>query len=100
MTRHQTLFVTPGVLNHCQKHQAFWVLDLIWSYQPHCRQDAMLRQIQFWVLAVRPDKTATIRCDRDSGDTAITQEIEFTDHPSGEYRFRWEGGVVMLPEER
>ncbi|HEY3320083.1 MAG TPA: hypothetical protein VGP72_06440 [Planctomycetota bacterium] len=94
------MHITHGVRQHCEEYKAYWILNLIWSYQPQCAKDRMLREIQFWRLTVRPDKTATIRCDRDTGNTAITQEIEFTDHPAGDFRFWVENAVVMLPEER
>ncbi len=93
---------TDGAEYLATNADAFWLLDAIASYQPRCKQDESLRQMQFWTLkevpqapepapmtvgAVLASKTprkkcmAVLVCERDSDDVAFQQEIEFTDFP-------------------
>jgi hypothetical protein len=69
----------------------------------------MLRDIQFWRLKVGADKSAVVRCERDTNDVAFEQRIEHTDFPLPELTLYVEAGAVgegrpvmvcMLPGER
>jgi len=65
----------------------------------------MLREIQFWTLKVNgcPDgqhfESATVVCERDSGDIAFQQTIEATDFPLREIEIWVGNGVMYLPSE-
>lgn len=97
---HPDIVCTDGVLYLAQMAKAFWLLDAILSYQKQCSKDEMLSQMQFWKLSVDLEKSsAVLTCDRDSGDTAITQEIEYTDFPLAEIKIWVAGKVLMLPGE-
>ena len=79
-------------------------MQAIDSYQPRCRKDPMLSEIQFWTLTINADKTALLRCDRDIGDTAIRQRIPYTDFPLSEIKLYVEPlderqVVILLPSE-
>jgi hypothetical protein len=93
---------TSGVMLMAELCSAHWLLDAIASYQPQCKQDPMLRQMQFWRLTVADNKGVLI-CERDEGDVAITQEIPFTDFPLPEIRVWVEPSegymVALLPSE-
>ena len=101
------LVLTDGCAFLRENANCFWLLDLIGSYQPKCRADEMLRNMQFWTLKVQGSK-ATLVCERDSGDVAITKKIGYTDFPLDEIRIWVEAGacggrsvmVAMLPGER
>jgi hypothetical protein len=102
-------FYTDGVKFLSDNAEAHWLLDIIGSYQPKCRKDNMLRDMQFWTLKVNADKTATLTCERDSGDVAFRKEIPFTYFPLAEVKIWVELGsvdgenacyVAMLPSER
>ena len=91
---------------------AFWLIDAIASWQPDCRRDPALRQMQFWTLkkfeipmAPKWDGRWVLFCERDEGDRALQQTIEFSDFPIAEIKL-WvaSGGpqgefVLMLPGE-
>ncbi len=103
---HPGMLITCGVKAFCDEHGAWWMLDILWSYQPQCRKDKMLREIQFWKFEKpTPDaSTITAICERDGGDVAITQEVPYTDFRPQSCRL-WvapadgEQWVIMLPEE-
>jgi hypothetical protein len=101
--RHWTghLVYTDGVkfLAENAGHGAYWLLDAIASYQPECQKDAMLRDFQVWTLTVAPNKSAVLKCERDTNDVALTQTIEFTDSPLPEIKLYVQNGVLMLPSE-
>ncbi len=95
------LKLTDGVVQLAQGGDCFWLLDIIWSYQPKCRKDSnsMLRDMQFWKLNVNGSK-AVVTCGRDTDDVAISQKIPFTDFPiQGETRLYVVKEVIMLPSE-
>lgn len=97
------ILITDGVKWLYVNAGCGWLLDIIWSYQSQCKKDPMLRCMQFWTLTVNDDKTATVICERDTGNLAIRQEITFTDFPLKEMKL-WvqeSGGsyIVLLPSE-
>lgn len=92
------LVATDGVKWLCENAECYWLLDAIASHQPDALKDPMLRDMQFWTLTVR-DNTATLVCERDSGDVAIRQRIAYTDFPLPEVRIWVQRGVAMIPNE-
>ncbi len=103
---------TEGIRTLTMMAECWWVLDIICSYQQaECMKDSMLREMQFWTLKVT-DNTAVLICERDSGDEASRQSIEYTDIPLDEVKIWLEAGmaiidgqerqvmVAMLPSER
>jgi len=100
---HGPLVVTDGVAWLCEKAECFWLLDEIAMAQPKCMKDRMLREHQFWTLRVNPDKSATLICERDSGNVFSTKEIPFSDFPMAEVKIWVEPGerylVALLPSE-
>jgi hypothetical protein len=110
-TRHLGLYLTDGAVFLAEKAKAWWLMDILVSYQPRCRKDPMLREIQFWTLKLKraPNMKAIVTCERDTGDVAIKQSILFTDFPLDEVKLIVKRGsldgetvayVVMLPSER
>lgn len=104
---HGNLVCTDGVTWLAENAGCFWLIDIIASYQPQCRKDAMLRNHQFWKLKVNADKSAVVTCERDEDDVAIKQAVEATDFPLGEVSLWVEYGevqgkpvmVCLLPSE-
>jgi hypothetical protein len=94
-------YLTDGTKALAEAGECYWLFDIIWSYQPKCLKDSMLRQLQFWTLKVKPEQErakpmtlgavleskrgpqsmATVICERDTGNVAFKQEIPFTDFP-------------------
>ena len=96
------LYFTDGVKFLADNAGAYWLIDLVASYIPKCRKDAMLRDIQFWRLQVHNPPLvkkgvqymATAYCARDTGNTAFSQDIPFTDFPLPEIKLYCELGSV------
>ena len=102
--RHWTgrLVYTEGVQYLAEKGGAYWLIDVIASYQPD-KQIASrpeLVDFQLWELAVSKDKSAklTVRADSDK-PAAITQEIPFTDFPLEHVKLYVCNGTLLLLSE-
>ena len=98
------MVLTDGTAWLAEAAGAYWLMPAIDSWQPRCRKDEMLQEIQFWTLAVRPDKSARLTCYRDTNDPAFHQDIEYTDFPLTEIRLYVEPldecqSVILLPSE-
>ncbi len=100
LTKQVGVVYTDGVKKMIEVCEASWLLDIILSYQYKCRFDESLRDRQFWTLTVnQEEKTAVIKCERDTNDVYITQKIEFTDFPLPEMRVWLSGGSCMIEGE-
>jgi len=111
VTKAAKMVYTDGVKLMADMCEAWWLIDAIASYQSKCMKDEMLRYMQFWTLTVK-DRKAVLKCERDSDDVFLTQEIPFTDFPLEEMKIWLEPGetsfgnglqtvmVAMLPSER
>lgn len=80
---------TDGVQHVASHGEAYWLLDLIgsWQIEPEVKNDPMLLEMQFWTLTVHENSSAVAICERDSGDVAVSQRIPYTDFPLQEIRF-------------
>jgi hypothetical protein len=108
------LLYTDGIQYLAEQAGAYWLIDLIASYQRRCQRDEMLRDFQFWYLT-RPDSAAlpwlqgnpkggcivSCWCDTPIEGTApnIRQTVPYTDFPLSEIRLYVSGGVLFLPSE-
>jgi hypothetical protein len=105
--RHWTgaLVYTDGVKAMAELCGAYWLIDAVASWQPQCRKDKMLRQIQFWTLRRTEDNQWLLCVERDTDDVAFRQQIEFSDFPLTEIKLYAAAGgpggaiVLMLPTE-
>ena len=115
----QPFIYTDGVKYVAEVGEAYWILDLIGSWQSEqvVKDDTMLQKIQFWNLTVNENSNAEMICERDSGDVAVRQKICYTDFPLRKIQFylqnmwcywRFESsaprrnrdyGVLLLPSE-
>lgn len=105
---------TDGVKYLCEKAQCYWLLDAIASYQPKCRQDAMLTEFQIWYLLcykqtaipwidVKGNRAVLVCwCNEPQpiSSAAIRQDILFTDFPLPQIKLYLSDGVLMLPSDR
>lgn len=111
---HPNLIYTEGVRHLITSACAFWLLDIISSYQPTAAKDSMLQQMQFWRLLPNewqgdrasllsyfaPEETdgkfqAHVIAERDTDNPAIVQQIPFTDFPFADLP---EVKIYLLPE--
>ena len=92
------LALTDGVKFLANEAKCYWLLDAIASYQGQCRRDSKLREYQFWSLTIK-GQSAELICERDAGDVAIRQKIDYTNFPLPSVRIWLVGNTVMLPSE-
>jgi hypothetical protein len=92
---------TDGVQYMAERGGGYWIIDAIaaWQLHPKVHLDPMLQQIQFWTIVVHDDRSATMVCERDTDDIAVSQQIPFTDFPLKRLRLYFQNGVVLLPSE-
>ena len=93
------MLFTEGVYHLAQRAKAYWLIDLIASWQEKARRDPWLRDFQLWELTVRENRSAVAICFRDSEEEAFRQDIEFTDFPLDHVSVYVEGNVILLPSE-
>jgi hypothetical protein len=83
---------TDGIKYLAEKAGAYWLIDLIASYQPR------LEGFQLWQLEVS-ENVGIIACRADSGLPAlVSQTIEYTDFPFDIDVYVCDG-VLLLPSE-
>jgi hypothetical protein len=64
------LHYTDGVAFLAKHAGAYWLIDLIGSYQKRCRKDRQLREFQIWQLWKKGNQ-ADLVCLRDLNDEAF-----------------------------
>lgn len=92
------LVYTEGVRFIAESCEAYWLIEAIASYQHLFRRDPMLREIQFWTLK-KLDDGWELLCERDSGDVAIRQKIEYSDFPLNQIKLYVCNHTILLPSE-
>jgi hypothetical protein len=94
----RNILFTDGAKFVADQAGAYWLLDEIAIIQRHNKRVAS-EEFQFWKLAVRPDRTATLTCDDGNGTIVFTKEIEYTDFPLDEITLYFTNNVIYLPSE-
>jgi hypothetical protein len=96
------LIYTDGVKYVAETAGAYWLIDLVASWQPtigKCERP----EFQNWNLVRGAGSAATITCDDGDGNIMAQQEIEYTDFPLAEFGFYCvdddEHLVMMLKSE-
>lgn len=94
--------LSEGALHVAKEGGAFWLMDVIVSYQfePKFQQE----DFQVWKLeapvgtdgGMRP---ATVSCEDGNGNILTTQEIEATDFPLPEITLWVQNKTIFLPSE-
>ena len=90
---------TDGIKFLADSAKAYWLIDVIASWQPRALRDPALCEFQLWELFVQKDHSANIVCSRDSEDPVFRQRIRWTDCPLDYVKLYVEQGVLMLPTE-
>ena len=90
---------TDGVKYLVEVGGAFWLLDIIVSYQIYRK----IKKIPFQVWTLKVDvekKTGVVTMKEDTGRPClVTQKMEFTDFPLDEITMWLIDGVLILPSE-
>ena len=96
--------LTDGAKTVADMCGAYWLMDIIGSYQNKCLKDDMLRDMQIWTLRKKADCWEVI-CERDTNDIFLTKDIEYSDFPLPEgiklYVLPADENeyIIMLPSE-
>ena len=98
---------TDGIKYLADSCEAYWLIDLISSYQ--CERRIRQHPFQVWTMHVDDRKVAQIRCEDGNGHLITRQAVPFTTFPLETITLYLEDGsldgetlikVLMLPEER
>jgi hypothetical protein len=95
--RHFTgLRYTDGIRYLAEHAGAYWLIDLVASYQPRLRNVPF----QLWELTVNDDHTALATMREDTHRRArVRQDIEYTDFPLRSFSWYCTDNVMMLKSE-
>ena len=92
------LNITDGVKYLAEKGKCWWLLDVIFSYQPKVGK----MPFQLWELKKSKvdDRKAIVTCREDSDkDPVVAQRIPYTDFPLESIKLYLIDKVVLLPSE-
>ncbi|WP_437200888.1 DUF6876 family protein [Planctomicrobium sp. SH664] len=87
----RAVIYTEGIQYLTENSKAYWLIDTIAShlasdeFRKAAKKDDRISLMHFWKLAVKPDKSATLKGVADSGEQPfIQQEIPLTAFPLDE----------------
>lgn len=98
-----SLVITDGVKYLADTAGAYWLLDVIASYQRRLRG----QEFQTWILnvttagsAITGHRTsAVVTCEDGNGNKLLSQAIPYTDFPLDTIKLFCIDGVILLPNE-
>jgi hypothetical protein len=92
-----SLIITEGVKHLADTAGAYWLIDLIasWQVDPSVRE----QEFQVWKLVVEEDESAVVTCEDGNDDEISSQKIQWTDFPLREITLWFTGGTLLLPSE-
>ncbi len=92
-----TMVYTDGIQYLAEKCGAYWLTDLVASYQTRKFKDA--NPFQLWTIKLLEGSQAVVTCREDTGrPNLVEQRIEYTDFPF-DYEFYVVDGVMMVKTE-
>jgi hypothetical protein len=86
---------TDGVKYLAEKAGAYWLLDVVGSYQPQLRN----KEFQIWRLDVQNNKGIVTMREDDGLPNIIRQEIPYTDFPLHKFEMYFVDNVLLLKGE-
>lgn len=90
------LLYTDGVQYLAEQAGAYWLIDLVGSYQHKLRHVPF----QLWELRVNDDKSARVTMRDDTGRRAkVRQDLEYTDFPLPRFSWYCADNIMMLKTE-
>jgi len=99
------LRLTDGIKFLAESAACYWLLDIIFSYQPRLLRNERFQEFQLWELVKKPTRTYPngwmVTCREDSDvKPAVSQRIPWSDFPLDEgIKIYVENGVILLPSE-
>lgn len=88
---------TDGVKFLAEKANAYWLIEYIFSSQPH--RSLRNEQFQVWKIAVKKDNTARVSVEDGNDNTLVQFNLEFTDFPLKEFALWLIDNTLILPSE-
>lgn len=88
--------ITDGVREIAESAGAYWLLDIVGSYQQDKRLD---KAFQVWKLKVNRENHSGVVCGYNDTKLIITQDIPFTTFPLEEFTLYLMNDVILLPTE-
>lgn len=88
---------TDGVKFLAERAGAYWLLDYIFSNQPH--RSLRGEAFQVWKIRVNQDDSATLTVEDGNDNVLTTFRIEYTDFPLEEFNLWLIDKVLILPSE-
>jgi hypothetical protein len=88
---------TDGVKFLAGEAGAYWLLDYIFSSQPH--RDLRNQPFQVWKIKVNEDDSALIKVEDGNNNILTKFNIEFTDFPLEEFDLWLIDKILILPSE-
>jgi len=97
--RHFTnlLVFTDGVKAMADRYGAYWLIDVVASYQT--RPAVREKPFQIWEISSGNRKAAVTMKEDDGEPAFVMQEIGFTDFPEGTLKMYFTDGVLLLSSE-
>lgn len=93
------LLYTDGIRYLAENAGAYWLIDVIGSYQRQLNKTVRLAEFQLWKLEV-VESRGLLTCRSDSNEKpVVSQEIEFTDFCLESIKLYVENGCLLLPSE-
>jgi len=103
------MLYTDGIHFVAEQAGAYWLIDVVASYQPKMRKNPGLRDFQLWNVKIDPENPSgcivTMRDDSGEGSSEfVRQVIEYTDFPlvnfgDEGFGFYVENNVMLLKGE-
>lgn len=88
---------TDGIKYLAEETGAYWLLDYIFSSQPHGNLRG--EEFQVWKIKVNQDDSATIIVEDGNDIVLTTFTIDFTDFPLKEFDLWLIDKILILPSE-
>ncbi|MDO1450723.1 hypothetical protein Q0590_30905 [Rhodocytophaga aerolata] len=91
------IYLTDGCKYLAEKGAAYWIFDIILSYQLY--QKLISAYFQVWSLKKMPNNTWTITCEDGNGLILAMQDIAYSDFPLHSIKLFLVDKVCMLQSE-
>ena len=86
---------TDGVKAMADKYGAYWLIDVIASYQSKLKK----AEFQIWEIEASEGKAVVIMKEDTDRKPLVRQEIKYTTFPSGTFKLWLSNGTLLLPSE-
>ena len=95
------MLYTDGMKYVAENAKAYWLIDLIESWQPEIRKryGADASAFQVWKLSKKDDGTWLARCEDGNNGYLVSQAIEYSSFPIPFFEMWLTNNTLILPSE-